>query len=109
MILFPTLKQEFIKKLGSLVREKRQAQALSIEDIALISEASFATISQFERGKCGVDSYTLYKILKSLDIDLYSLFETDSKTQEIIKFDDNDLKLLTQEIQKLTKILRKNN
>lgn len=104
------MKQEFIKELGALIRVKRQAQAMSIEDIALSSEVSFATISQFERGKCGVDAYTLQRILQSLDIDLFSLFNTDiAKAQDVIKFDDDDLKLLTQEIQKLTKILRKNN
>ena len=104
------LKGRFIKQLGLLIREKRQSQAMSIEDIALISEVSFATISQFERGKCGVDSYTLQKILQSLDIDIFSLFNADkAKVQERIKFDDDNLKTLTKEIVKLTKVLRNNN
>lgn len=102
-------KQEFVKKIGALIREERKEQNMSIEELAFESNVAFTKISLFERGKSGVEIYTLYKIAKALDIDLFSMFESNSTnkdSKEIINFKDEDLKSLLANVQKLTRVLK---
>ena len=102
-------KQQFVKKLGALIRQERQKQNISIEELAFKSSVTFARISLFERGKSGIEIYTFYKITKELGIDLFSAFDsnsTDEGIKEMTDFKEEDLKSLLDNVKKLTRTLK---
>jgi len=102
-------KQKFIDELGFLIRETRKNKGLSIEELAIDSGVSFSKISLLERGKSEIQTYTLFKITQALDIDLLSIFKTHkTKPEKEIVFNDEDLKDLLINVQKLTKVLKRN-
>jgi len=63
-------KEKFLKKIGILIKEKREKLGLSQEDFAEISGFHRTYISLIERGKRNISIYSLKKICNSLNIPL---------------------------------------
>lgn len=61
---------EFRKIIGVNIRKRRYAKKYSIEKLAELSETDYSSVNLIENGKQSPKSYTLYKILYALDIDL---------------------------------------
>lgn len=103
-------KEEYQIKVGSLIREARKERNMSIEELAFDTGISFNTISLMERGKSGLQAYSLYKIARCLRIDLNSVFclGLESKdVKELNDFKDKELCDLLAKMSDLTKILKK--
>lgn len=102
-------KKDFINELGFLIREIRKNKGLSIEEVSNDSGVSFSKISLLERGKSEIQTYTLFKIAKALNIDLLTIFENHkTKPKKEIIFNDDNLKSLVIDISKLLKVLKRN-
>lgn len=73
-------------KLGERLRESRQRQNLTIDDIAGLSGLSKPYISQVETGKASPSIPSLEKLAKALEVPMASLFaaETDPFTTRFI-------------------------
>ena len=104
-------KEEFIKKLGLIIREVRQNKGLSMEELAHNSNIAYSTLSCLERGTVGnFQIYNLYKLIENLDIDPSLIFKehtaaTKNKAtliNKISSLDDKDLKGILESLKKLT-------
>ena len=94
-------KQDIVKILGSLIREERKKQALTIEELHLKSGVAFAQISLFELGKTDIATSTFYRIASALDINLETLIKSK------IGFSKKDLDILISSIDKFSVLLKK--
>ncbi|MFT7098740.1 MAG: transcriptional regulator with XRE-family HTH domain [Rickettsiales bacterium] len=104
-------KEEFIKKLGSIIREVRKSKGLSMEELAHNSNIAYSTLSCLERGTVGnFQIYNLYKLVENLDIDPSLIFKEHDKAtknkavliNKISSLDDKDLKGILESLKKLT-------
>ncbi len=66
-------KDELLLKLGHIVKYARDKKRLSQEELAEISDVSKSTIATLECGKVNLTFTNLYKLAKTLDIDLGAL------------------------------------
>jgi transcriptional regulator with XRE-family HTH domain len=104
-------KEEFIKKLGIVVREHRKKKGISIDELAFKSDVAYTTVSCLERGIAkDLKSFNLYKLVKNLNIDPSLIFnEYNGLTKDklvlinkISSLDDKDLKGILESLKKLT-------
>lgn len=63
-------KQEFLSVLGERIKSLRLEKELTIETLAYSSDVTFATMSRIEHGKVNASIYVLYKISRSLEVEL---------------------------------------
>lgn len=68
-------KEEFIKKLGQNVREKRLQRKLTVEKLSMEAGMPYSQISRLELGKRNPTAYTLYLISNTLGCSPSELFE----------------------------------
>ncbi len=79
--------QDFRKRLSSAILQLRYKHKYSIEKLAELSNADYSSVSLIENGKQSPKSYTLYKILYALNIDMFKQLEvqTDSKNKHSLE------------------------
>ena len=79
--------QDFQKRLSSAILQLRYKNKYSIEKLAELSNADYSSVSLIENGKQSPKSYTLYKILYALNIDMFKQLEipTDSKNKHFLE------------------------
>lgn len=79
--------QEFRKRLSAAILQLRYKNKYSIEKLAELSNADYSSVSLIENGKQSPKSYTLYKILLALKVDLFSQIETkaNSKSKQALE------------------------
>ncbi len=69
--------EKIIKKIGLVVRKKRQQKEMSIETLALNCGVAYSTISNLERGiSKDLKASNLLNIISALDIDLATVFKS---------------------------------
>lgn len=75
--------QDFRKRLSAAILQLRYKNKYSIEKLAELSNTDYSSVSLIENGKQTPKSYTLYKILAALKIDIFGQLEVraDSKTR----------------------------
>jgi len=103
-------KEDFIKKLGLIVREARKKKGISIEELAFNSNVAYSTVSCLERGVAkDLKVFNLYNLIKNLDIDPHLIFGNQNLTPEKISLinkisllEDKDLKGILESLKKLT-------
>ncbi|GMU81305.1 MAG: response regulator [Phycisphaerales bacterium] len=66
--------EEFNLRLGSRIREIRQATGRTLQDVASLAEITAAQLSQIELGKTATSTWTLARISGVLNVSLSSLF-----------------------------------
>lgn len=66
------------KELGLQIRTLRKRQKLSIAKLASMSGVNHSVLGDIERGHGNPRFATLYKLSKSLDVDLAQLMPTDA-------------------------------
>jgi len=69
--------ENILLQFGKHVKELRQQQKLSQEQLALIADLDRTYISGIERGKRNVGLINLFKIAKSLNIPAYEVISFD--------------------------------
>ena len=104
-------KEEFIKRLGLIIRKTRKDKGLSLEELAFNSKIAYSTLSCLERGAVGnLQVYNLYKLIENLEIDPSLIFkEYDKATEDkvalinkISSFKGEELKTILDSLKKLT-------
>ncbi len=102
-------KEDFIKKLGLIIREARKSKALSIEELAHNCDIAYSTLSCLERGVVGnLQVYNLYKLIIELDITpslIFKEIEDSSKNKE--KIIDKISSLKNDELDAVLELLRR--
>ena len=68
-------KSKFNMLIGDTLRDLREREKLSQEELASKSGSHTNYIGAIERGERSITVYKLYKILKALNIDLSDFFE----------------------------------
>lgn len=85
--------QEFLRLVGDSIRKKRLSKKISSERLSELSEMDYSSINLIENQKQNPRSYSLYKLLFALDIDITSqlkenpFHQQDTKNQIIQKLD----------------------
>lgn len=69
----PLSKEEFTRRVGQRIRECRNDQNLTIEDLAVAAEMEYTQLSRIERGKINTGIFHLYKIAGSLGIQMHEM------------------------------------
>lgn len=91
--------QEFIRKIGVVIREKRKGKGLSLEAVSHDNNIAYATLSKLELGKLNnVTVSTLNSLIEYLQIDLTLLLLDDESLsdkkkqaiQNIINLNDDE-------------------
>ena len=62
---------------GKNIKREREQRNWTIEELALRSETSIATISRLENGIRGFTEDTLTKVARALELEVYELFRVD--------------------------------
>lgn len=70
---YPSQKQVFLS-LGNKVVSLRREQGLSQADLAYEADVDLSSLSRLERGQVNVTLETLYKIAKTLGVEIKDLF-----------------------------------
>ena len=60
-----------VEEIGQLIREKRKAQNLTLNDLCDLSDVAYATLSKLESGNPSVRLDSLQKVLKALGLKLW--------------------------------------
>jgi len=77
--------KEFNKITGDAIRRLKTNKKYSSEKLAELSSTDYSSISLIENGKQNPKSYTLYKILLALDVDILQSFNTKSKERHTLE------------------------
>ncbi len=67
-------KKRLADRIGNNIRAMRQRKGMSIEKLAFKSDIGYMQLSRIELGKINTTIYQVYKISKSLEVDLHELF-----------------------------------
>ncbi len=67
-------KKRLADKIGNNIRAIRQRKGMSIEKLAFKSDIGYMQLSRIELGKINTTIYQVFKISKSLGVDLHELF-----------------------------------
>ena len=67
-------KKSLAEKVGNNIRSIRQKKGMSIEKLAFKSDIGYMQLSRIELGKINTTIYQVFKISKSLEIDLHEIF-----------------------------------
>lgn len=90
--------KEFLDIIGKTIHKHRNIKKLSCEKLAELSEVDYSSLNLIENGKQTPRSYTLYKILYSLDIDMIDkIYPTNNSIADLLI---NKIKLLDEASQK---------
>lgn len=68
-------KMDINKRIGMLLKEKREASGLSLSQVGSIMKKNKSTIYYYETGRIHIDVYTLDKICKVYGTDMYSFID----------------------------------
>ena len=68
-------KNLIVSKFGVVIREIRISKGLTMEELACNSSMEYIQLSRIERGKINTTIFQMYKITKSLDIELSEVFK----------------------------------
>ncbi len=100
-------KEDFINKLGLIIREARQNKGLSIEELANSCDIAYSTLSCLERGAVGnLQVYNLYKLVEKLDIETSLIFkEIDEASQAKVKLIGKISSLKDEEVKMVLEVL----
>lgn len=77
--------QEFLKLIGDSIRKLRTNKRISSEKLAELSEMDYSSVNLIENQKQNPRSYSLYKLLLALDIDITSPLKGTSTEHEDVK------------------------
>ena len=85
--------EDFYKQLSILIKTKRKDLILTNESLFMLSGVDLSKISLLQNNKTGCNAYTLYKILFTLNIDIFNINNIDKNTldQNIDKLNDVNL------------------
>ena len=85
--------KDFYKPLSTLIKTKRKDLNLTNESLFMLSGVDLSKISLLQNNKTGCNAYTLYKILFTLNIDIFNINNIDKNTldQNINKLNDVSL------------------
>jgi hypothetical protein len=61
-------KNTAIKAIGAIIRELRQSRGISIHKLSRITGIEYSQLSKIERGKVNAGIYTVYVIIKGLEL-----------------------------------------
>ena len=64
--------KEFYKKLGDFIKLKRKNLKLTNEKISELANIDLSKVSLLQNNKQGCSAYTLYKLLYSLNINIFA-------------------------------------
>ncbi len=67
-------KKRLADRIGNNIRAIRQRKGMSIEKLAFKSDIGYMQLSRIELGKINTTIYQVFKISKSLEVDLHELF-----------------------------------
>lgn len=67
-------KKRLADKIGNNIRTIRQKKGMSIEKLAFKSDIGYMQLSRIELGKINTTLYQVFKISKSLEVDMHELF-----------------------------------
>lgn len=67
-------KKRLADKIGNNIRTIRQKKGMSIEKLAFKSDIGYMQLSRIELGKINTTIYQVFKISKSLEVDMHELF-----------------------------------
>lgn len=89
--------KDFLEIVSRTIRKKRMQNKLSCEKLAELSEVDYSSVNLIENSKQTPRSYTLYKILYALDIDITKQLK--EKTKESTTFEElvNKIALLDED------------
>ena len=94
-------KQEFVAQTGKIIRETRQARNITMEDLANRVDISYVSLSALERNtQDDIKAFTLYSLLKELDIDSSVIFGGNELSKEKLKIFKNISSLNKSEVAK---------
>jgi transcriptional regulator with XRE-family HTH domain len=99
--------QDYLKRIGSVVRKARKEKGLSLESMAFDNDISYSTLSRLERGELENLTVTiLIKVVNYLRLDIDILLsnispEKQQLIQKIINSDEKELSSSTQFIKNL--------
>jgi transcriptional regulator with XRE-family HTH domain len=71
---------KFLANLGGRIKELRQKQEITQNELAVRCEFEKASMSRIESGKTNITVLTLNKISKALDVDMTEFFNKDRKS-----------------------------
>jgi len=71
---------KFLANLGGRIKELRQKQEITQNELAVRCEFEKASMSRIESGKTNITILTLNKISKALDVDMTEFFNKDRKS-----------------------------
>ena len=85
--------KDFYKQLSILIKTKRKDLNLTNESLFMSSGVDLSKISLLQNNKTGCNAYTLYKILFTLNIDIFNINNINKNTldQNINKLSDVSL------------------
>ena len=85
--------EDFYKQLSILIKTKRKDLNLTNESLFMSSGVDLSKISLLQNNKTGCNAYTLYKILFTLNIDIFNMNNINKNTldQNINKLNDVSL------------------
>ena len=87
--------KEFYKKLSLFIKSRRRELNLTNESLFMSSGVDISKISLLQNNKSGCTAYTMYKLLVSLNIDIFKTNdERNDVMQEAIKSTEKTLALL---------------
>lgn len=90
--------KEFLDIISKIIHKHRNIKKLSCEKLAELSEVDYSSLNLIENGKQTPRSYTLYKILYSLDIDIVNkIYPVNNSPEDLLI---NKIKLLDETSQK---------
>ena len=90
--------KDFLDIIGKTIHKHRNIKKLSCEKLAELSEVDYSSLNLIENEKQTPRSYTLYKILYSLDIDIIDkIYPTNNSIADLLI---NKIKLLDEASQK---------
>lgn len=89
---------EFRKIIGDSIRRFRTDKKYSTEKLAELSDTDYSSINQIENGKQNPKSYTLYKILHCLDINILDeILVRSSKRADLEELISRRIKMMSEE------------
>ena len=72
----PLTKEEVSISIGKVIRELRQSQNLTIEELANKTGIEYSQLSRIERGKINTSAYHIYIIIRTLNVPINTIFKT---------------------------------
>lgn len=67
-------KQQLLKMIGKEVRKLRQGKGLTLFDLEAMTDISKKQLLKIEQGKANLTTYSLYRLVISLEMDINEMF-----------------------------------